>query len=163
MGMAETYFNLRQYDAAIADARLRLENSPGDVRLLHFIARSLASEGRYKEATDTYGQLYRAAGSPQAGSDIEHAYQSGGYRAVVLWQLRSLEKEAQKHYVSPVDLAGLYAEAGERQPTLALLEEGLRQHSPQILWIQTEKEFDFLHSDSRYRAVVGRLGLPTVY
>ena len=82
---------------------------------------------------------------------------------MVLWQLRSLQKEAQEHYISPVELAGLHAELGEREATLALLEEGLRQHSPQILWIQTEKKFDFLHSDPRYRAVIQRLGLPPAY
>ena len=162
-GMAETYYNVRQYDAAISDARLRLENSPNDVRLHYFVARSLFDEGKYKEAADAYAQLYRAAGSPQAALAVEHAYQAGGYRAVVLWQLRSLEKEAQNHYISPVDLAGLHAELGEREATLALLEEGLRQHSPKILWIQTEKKFDFLHSDARYRAVVQRLGLTPAY
>jgi tetratricopeptide (TPR) repeat protein len=162
-GMAETYYNVRQYDAAISDARLRLENSPNNVRLHYFVARSLSDEGKYKEAADAYAQLYRAAGSPQAASAIEHAYKTGGYRAMVLWQLRSLQKEAQKHYISPVNLARLHAELGEREATLALLEEGLRQHSPQILWIQTEKDFDPLHSDERYRSIIRRIGLPPAW
>jgi TolB-like protein/DNA-binding winged helix-turn-helix (wHTH) protein len=162
-GMADTYYNLRQYDAAISDARLRLENSPYDVRLNYYIARSLFDKGKYKEAADAYAQYYRASGSPQAASAIEHAYQTGGYRAMVLWQLHSLQKEARDHYVSPVDIAGLHAELGEREATLALLEEGIRQHAPRILWIQMEKRYDFLHSDPRYRAIVQRLGLPPAY
>jgi TolB-like protein/DNA-binding winged helix-turn-helix (wHTH) protein len=162
-GMAETYYNVRQYDAAIADARLRLENFPGDSRLHFFIARSLFSKGQYKEATDAFAQLYRAVPNPQAASAIEHAYQTGGYRAVVRWQLRSLEQEAKSHYISPVNLASLHAELGQRDATLALLEEALPQRSPQLLWIQTERAFDFLHTDPRYRSLVQRIGLPPQY
>ena len=162
-GMAETYYNVRQYDAAIADARLRLENSPNDTRLHYFIARSLASEGRYKAATDADAQLYRAAGMPQTASAIEHAYQTGGFRAVALWQLSSLEQEEKLHYISPVNLAELHATLRQREETLALLEEGFRQRSPQILWIQTVEAYDFLHSDPRYRSLVKRIGLPMAH
>jgi TolB-like protein/DNA-binding winged helix-turn-helix (wHTH) protein len=162
-GMAETYYNLRQYDAAIADARLRLENSPDDRRLHNFIALSLASEGRYKEAANADAQLYRAAGLPQVASTIEQAYQSGGFRAVTLCQLSSLEAQAKSHYISPVHLAELHANLGQREETLALLEEGFRQRSPQILWIQTEKAYDFLHGDPSYRSLVKKIGLPMAH
>jgi TolB-like protein/DNA-binding winged helix-turn-helix (wHTH) protein len=160
-GMAETYYNVRQYDAAISDARLRLENSPSDVRLHSFIALGLADQGKYKEASEVWAKLFRVANAPQAAAAVEHAYQAGGYRAVVLWQLRSAEKEARNHYLSPVALARLYAELGQREPTLTLLEEGFRQRSPQILWIQTEKAYDFLHTDPHYRSLIQRIGLPT--
>src|SRR3954451_18319173 len=109
-GMAETYYNVRQYDAAISDARLRLENSPSDVRLHSFIALGLADQGKYKEASEVWAKLFRVANAPQAAAAVERAYQAGGYRAVVLWQLRSAEKEARNHYLSPVALARLYAE-----------------------------------------------------
>lgn len=159
-GMAETYYNVRQYDAAISDARLRLENSPNDVRLHYFIARSLFDQGKYKEASDAWANLYRAIDAPKAASEIEDAYRAGGYRAVVQWQLSLAEKETKAHYLSPVRLAYLNAQLERREPTLTLLEEGFRQHSPQILWIQTEKAYDFLHSDPRYRSLIQRIGLP---
>ncbi len=41
-----------------------------------------------------------------------------------------------------------------RDHTLALFEEGLQQHSTDILWIQDDPAYDFLHADSRYQAVV---------
>jgi hypothetical protein len=34
------------------------------------------------------------------------------------------------------------------------------QRSPQILWIQTDPAYDFLHSDERYRALIQKVGLP---
>ena len=162
-GMAQTYYNLRNYDAAISDARLRLENSPNDVRLHFFIARSLFDQGKYQEAADAWANLYRAVNAPQAAAEAEEAYQAGGYRALVRWQLRTAENEAKAHYLSPVELADLHAELGQREQTLALLEEGFQHHSPQLLWIQTEKAYDFLHADSHYQSLIHRIGLPPAY
>ncbi len=51
-------------------------------------------------------------------------------------------------------LASYYAQLGDKDHTLALFEEGLQQHSTDILWIQDDPAYDFLHADSRYQAVV---------
>jgi hypothetical protein len=62
-----------------------------------------------------------------------------------------------------VDVALLYAQLGDRERTLSLLDEGFREHSPRLLWIQTDPAFDFLHSDARYRSLVERIGLPPAF
>jgi hypothetical protein len=78
-------------------------------------------------------------------------------------QIGELKGKAKEHYVSPVDLAVLYAQLGRREETLNFLEEGYRQHSPVLLWVQSEPAFDFLHGEERYRAVVQGMGLPAAY
>lgn len=52
-----------------------------------------------------------------------------------------------------------------RQPekTIALLEEAYRQHSPLLLDIQSDIDFDFLHKDERYRSLIRRIGLPPAW
>jgi hypothetical protein len=70
---------------------------------------------------------------------------------------------ARKGYVSPVNFAVLYAQLGDRERTISLLEEGFKEHSPRMLWIQTEPAYDFLHSDPRYRSLIQRIGLPPAY
>ena len=65
--------------------------------------------------------------------------------------------------VSVVDLARLYGQLGQREKTLALLEEGYRQHSPLLLDIQNDCSFDFLHNDERYRSLIKRIGLPPAW
>lgn len=87
------------------------------------------------------------------------AYAQGGYQAVLHWQIRALESKAVKQYVSPVTLADFYAQLGERDKTIALLEEAYPQHSPLLLDIQNEANFDFLHKDERYRSLIRRIGL----
>lgn len=49
---------------------------------------------------------------------------------------------------------------GDKENTLAHLEEGYRQYTVDTLFIQTEAAFDFLHFEPRYRALVQKMGLP---
>jgi hypothetical protein len=38
-----------------------------------------------------------------------------------------------------------------------------RSHSPFPLDIQNDANFDFLHTDERYRSLIQRIGLPPAY
>jgi hypothetical protein len=60
-------------------------------------------------------------------------------------------------------LAYAYAQLGEREKTLALLEEGYSQHSPSMLDIQNDSAYDFLHTDQRYRSLIQKIGLPPAW
>jgi hypothetical protein len=40
------------------------------------------------------------------------------------------------------------------------LEASYREHDPDLIFIQADPLFDFLHSDPRYRALVKKMGLP---
>jgi hypothetical protein len=39
----------------------------------------------------------------------------------------------------------------------------LREPDPNLLWIQCDPAFDFLHTDQRYRSLIQRIGLPPAY
>jgi tetratricopeptide (TPR) repeat protein len=91
------------------------------------------------------------------------AFAHGGKRAVLLLQLDRLKAESKKHYVGPVEFAGLYARLGDKQRALACLDDALRQHSPSLFEIQEETAFDSLHADPHYRAIVEKTGLPPAY
>lgn len=78
-------------------------------------------------------------------------------------RFRDLEHKPTTQYVSPVSLADLYAQSGQREKTVALLDEAYLQHSPHLFDIQNNVDFDFLHSDQRYRALVQKIGLPPAW
>jgi hypothetical protein len=66
-------------------------------------------------------------------------------------------------YVSPLALANNYARAKNREETLRCLEEAYGEHSSKLVFLQNNPHFDFLHSDSHYRALVKKMGLPPAY
>ena len=161
--LAYSYLLARRYDAALAEAQQRLEANPGDADMLGIVAGIYGGMGMFNEALPYWEKSYRLGGDAASADALHRAFLKGGQRAVLRWQLSHLEKESATHYVSPVDVAAVYAQLGDREHTLGLLEEGYRQHSPLLLWIQCDPAFDFLHGDERYRAIIRKAGLPPAW
>ena len=162
--LAYIYTLARQYDAALVDARQRLESQPHDAITLGVLAGIYRCKGMDAEAAQAWADSLVASGDPVDAASIRRAFQRGGYRAVLVWNLANLKKQALKHYVSPVDFALQYAQLGHGEQTLAQLEEAYRQHSPGLVdGIQDDPAYDFLHSDERYKALIKKIGLPPAY
>jgi TolB-like protein/DNA-binding winged helix-turn-helix (wHTH) protein len=159
-GLASIYIGARQYDAALADLQLRLEASPNNPDLLGMKMDIWRRKGNYKEAVDAAEKSYIAMGDPQSAVNLRRAYERGGAHGFVRWELDQRLIRTKSHYVSPVELAGYYAQLGDKERTLALLEEGYQQRSTDVLWIQDDPAFDFLHGEERYLSIIRRIGRP---
>jgi TolB-like protein/DNA-binding winged helix-turn-helix (wHTH) protein len=164
MGLA--YLSVRQYDAAINDVRQRLETQPEAAGLHWILCEAYRRKGDLKQAAQEWEKLMTLVGDKGEGisaTTIRTAYEKGGYKAALLQNASYLKQRSATRYVSPVDLALQYAQLGRREETLALLEEGYRQHSPLLLWIQCDPAYDFLHGEERYRSIIKGIGLPPAY
>jgi TolB-like protein/DNA-binding winged helix-turn-helix (wHTH) protein len=161
--MSFAYLSVRRCDDAISDARLKLVALPQDVFLHYMLFRAYHCKGAEMEAAEELEKLYLLNGNKTSAMSVRHAFEQGGYKAVVRWQVSDFKKKSLTHYVCPVGLAGLYAQLSDREQALSLLEQGYRLHSPPLLWIQNDPAFDFLHSDERYRSIIKRVGLPPAY
>jgi TolB-like protein/DNA-binding winged helix-turn-helix (wHTH) protein len=162
-GLALTYNWARQYDAAINEARLRLETRPDDIALHWMIWEAYRRKGAEKEAAQELEKLLLLQGWTNSAASVHRQFEHGGYKAVVLGQVDYYKKLSEKQYVSPLQRAMYNAQLGRREETLALLEEGYQQHDPELLWIQNDPAYDFLHGDERYRSIIRRIGLPPAY
>jgi len=161
--MAFTYFLARQYDAAINEARLRLETRPDDIILHWALWEAYRRKGAEKEAAQELEKSVLLQGWTNSAAAIHRQFERGGYKAVVVGQVDYYKKLSEKQYVSPLQRATFNAQLGRREETLALLEEGYQQHDPELLWIQNDPAYDFLHGDERYRSIIRRIGLPPAF
>jgi TolB-like protein/DNA-binding winged helix-turn-helix (wHTH) protein len=157
--LASLYEYTRQFDAALAEIRLRLEADPNNPDLLGPEMDTWRRMGNYKEAVDTWAKWHILMGDPQSAVNLRRAYDRGGARGFVRWQLGRRLLQAKSHYVSPVELASYYAQLGDKERTLALLEEGYRQRATDTLWIQGDPAYDFVHADPRFRSIVQKTGV----
>ncbi len=155
--LAYMYLEARMYDEALADIRLRMKAAPNDPSLLYTTAEVWRSKGNYKEYMESWAKWHIVTGDSPSAIALRRAYERGGPRGLLQWQLNRRLQQAKQRYVSPVELASYYAQLGDRDHTLALLEEGLQQHSTNILWISDDPAYDFLHADSRYQSIVRSL------
>jgi TolB-like protein/Flp pilus assembly protein TadD len=162
-GMGLTYIWARQYDAAIDEARLRLETRPEDITLHWILWEAYRRKGADKEAAQELEKLLLLQGKESSAAGVRHKFERGGYKAVVADQLDYYKKLSEKQHVSPLESAKYEAQLGRREETLAFLEEGYQQHDPELLWIQNDPAYDFLHGDERYRSIIRRIGLPPAY
>ncbi len=158
--LAGMYSYARQYDAALSEARLRLEAVPNNPDLLFNLADIWRRKGNYKQAVDAWERWFIAVGDPSSARHARQAYERGGTRGFVHWQLSQRETKAKTGYVSPVELSNYHAQLGEREPTLALLEEGYRQRATDMLWIQQDPAYDFLEENPQFRSILKRIGQP---
>jgi TolB-like protein/DNA-binding winged helix-turn-helix (wHTH) protein/Tfp pilus assembly protein PilF len=161
--LASIYEGARQFDAALAEIRLRLEANHNNPDLLAMEMDTLRRMGNYKEAVDVWARWHVLMGDPKSAVNLRRAWDRDGARGFVRWQLGRRLPQSKSIYISPVELASYYAQLGDKERALALLEEGYRQHSTDILWIQGDPAYDFLHSDPRFRSIVQRTGVSPAY
>ena len=154
------YYRMRQFDAAIAELRLRSQANPKDSGLHFMLSGASHFAGLEREALDEMAQGYTINGRADAVQAIRKAFAHGGYKAAALWRLQ--DTRAHKHgYQSPYWMAMMSGLAEQKEETLSLLEAAYEERSPRLVFLQHEPEFDFIHSEPRYQEIVKKLGLPT--
>jgi TolB-like protein/DNA-binding winged helix-turn-helix (wHTH) protein len=161
--LAVTYAMARRYDEALADVHQKLKANPNDGGSQAALAWILQCTREDAEGIPAMGKMYEMFGDPQSAAAVRSAYRRGGYQAVMTWRLHFLEKKARTSYVSPVELAYVHAELGQREQALALLEEAYRLRAPDLLQMQGYSALDILHGEERYRAIVTKVGMPPAY
>lgn len=120
-------------------------------------------KGDDDKAAEAFEKSELIKGHNSAAANIRAAYQRGGRTGLVKAELADYERQYARADVSPANLARFHAQLGEREQTLSLLDEAYRQRCPQLLWIQTDPAFDFLHQDARRQSLIRQLGLPPSY
>ncbi len=161
--LGKVLMQLRQFDAAVSELRLRAEAQPQDSLTRFLLADAYRFNGMEQESFEEAEQGYLLQGDKKSAAAFRHAFKSGGETAVAEWLLSRSMARARKSYVSPLWLAFQTARLKRKEETLRLLEESYLERSAWLVMIQNDPEFDFLHSDERYRALVKKIGLPPAY
>jgi TolB-like protein/DNA-binding winged helix-turn-helix (wHTH) protein/Flp pilus assembly protein TadD len=162
-GMGYMLLIMRRYDAAVNELRTRLETLPADPRLHRILAEAYWHKGMKQDAAQELEKAALLENDKSAEAAIRKAFESGGYEGIIRLQLSALNRKAAKEYVSPLQVADLYAQLSLKEETLHFLEEAYKERSPRLAWLQSWPAYDFLHSDQRYQAVVRQIGLPPAF
>jgi TolB-like protein/DNA-binding winged helix-turn-helix (wHTH) protein len=161
--LGRLYILLRQYDAAINDLRLREDADPKEPWLPRYLAKAYWLKGMWAESEQELEKAHRLDGD-EAMANAEHrAFERGGEKAVEQLGVDVIRARARTQYVSPYDIAERYSYLGDKEQAMNLLEAAYRERAPWLVMLQKEPIFDFLHSEPRYRALVARIGLPSVH
>jgi TolB-like protein/DNA-binding winged helix-turn-helix (wHTH) protein len=159
--LAYALIRARQFDAALNEARLRAQAQPDKAALHEALGAAYWYKGMEKEAAQEWEMFHQLAGDTKSARLIHQAFQRGGTRAVFEFQLKDdLRKEAAGKYVSPLELSDIYACLKQKEEALHYLEQSYEERAPWLVRIQSNPDYDFLHSEPRYQAIVKKMGLP---
>ena len=112
------------------------------------------------ESEKEYEESARLSGDEKGVTEMHNIFAEGGIRAVARWKLDRVLKASAKHYVSPLQIATQYARLGNKEETLKYLEVANQQRTPFLVQLVHSPDFNFVHSDPRYKAIVQQMGLP---
>ncbi len=161
--LGEELWRLRRFDEAAEEARGRIAARPNDSTAHHLLSNVYRVNGKYKESVEELEQSLTWEGDQARASAVRQAFKKGGFKAVQEMELANLEKKAGKQYVPPISFAYVYARLGKKEETIHYLQLAYEEHSPRLIHLQYEPDFDFLHSDERYRQIVREVGLPPAF
>ncbi len=159
LGLARVFYSWRNYDQAIFALKKSLELDRNSLSAHGLLGFNYAATGMYAEAIDSYQQAIKLGdNSPSIQVYLGATYAKEGEREKAQAILKQLQ--ASREYVSPGELAVLYAALGEREQAFASLERAYAAHDLQLQFLGVDPPFDPLRSDPRFQDLVRRVGLP---
>jgi TolB-like protein/Flp pilus assembly protein TadD/predicted Ser/Thr protein kinase len=90
-------------------------------------------------------------------AELGHLYARMGRKEDAEKVLHELLRRGQKNYVPPYNLATVYIGLGQKEQALASLEKAYADRSLLLMFAGVDPEFDSLHSDPRFVALVEKV------
>jgi len=150
--------NARRYDEAIESLKKTLELDPNYAGTHVYLGYSYAAKNMQKEAIAAYEEAARDNKNTSVQIYLGASFARAGDRSRALGILKSLGES--KDYVSPAELAILYAALDDREKAFNSLERAYQAHDLQLKYLTTEAGYDPLRDDKRFTDLVRRVGLP---
>jgi TolB-like protein/DNA-binding winged helix-turn-helix (wHTH) protein len=140
----------RRFDDAIIHARKTLQLDPKFGVTLFWLEGSLRHKGMFKEAV----ALRQAFATPERAQVIAHTFRTSGFGALLRENAETFKNDG-----SLVEAARCFAQIGEKEQALSLLEDCYQRRCSSIVSLKAEPDFDVLRSEVRYQDLERRLGL----
>jgi len=161
--LSASLFRNREYDRSIEFLKKRAETQPEDGGVHYALAHNYAQKGMKPEYVSEFLKTALSYGYPDVAASVRHAYATAGYHAAQREVARQMERYYRKgEFDRPVQIAIAHCRLGDKDQVLRWLEQAYEDHDGELALVYPEPEFDFLRTDSRFRNLMRRLGLPTL-
>jgi predicted Zn-dependent protease len=153
-----TYLIGRRYDQALEILNQMNELDPNHPLRQIYVGGLATAMGRYAEAIEAFKNVNKLGdNSPSIRIYLALTYAKVGQRDKARAYLNELQRT--KEYVSPTELATLYAALGENDQAFESLERAYSEHDLQLQYLSADPFLNSLRSDARYQNLMERVGL----
>ena len=152
-----------QYDQAIAVCQKLATENPTFAVAHDCLAYAYWGKRMYPQVIEEWKTYSRLTADPQEAeyaSALDQGYRSAGWKGALTGGLRVFEARRKTGYESPVKIARLYTDLGEKDQAFAWLDTAYLEHDWLLIGLNTYFQFDPLRSDPRFAELVRKVGLP---
>jgi tetratricopeptide (TPR) repeat protein len=146
------------YDGALVALRRGLEIDPNHYVSHLRVGLVCLQKNLLNEAIQAMQQaVMHSGGSTEALAGLAQAHGVAGDRAAMTRIVQELDAGGHR-YVSPYNVARVYAAIDDQQRALEWLERAYQEHNPDLIELTREPSFASLRSDAKFRELMGRIG-----
>jgi len=158
---AEIYYNSRQYDEAVAQARRVIDQYPTYWLAYIWLGSAYREKKMYMDALEQFSKgLKVSRDHPAMIALYGHALALSGDTAGARRALADLQRLAKSRYVSALYFAGIYTGLGEKSMALDWLDKAYKERNDRLVYLNVDPMADPLRSEPRFQDLMKRLHLP---
>jgi TolB-like protein/Tfp pilus assembly protein PilF len=161
--LARVYRDIGRYEEALEQARRTLATDRNYANSHLILWTTYEQMGRFGEAADAY-EIYSALSGDDTGqaarkaARLREGYRRAGAKGYWKAQLEITMEGMKTKYVSPAEVASLYARLGEWDEAFVWLERAYGERDSYLVWLKTYPHFEEMRSDPRFQSLLLRIG-----
>src|SRR5262249_36674914 len=150
---ASILFFARRYDEAIQQLQNVIKLDPNYGVALNYLGYTYSAKGMYKEAIESFQKQIKVDGETTSTQCyLGYALARSGRSSEAEAILQKLKTT--KEYVSPAELAVIYAGLDDKEGAIASLEKAYSDHDLQMRFLKIDPHYDTLRSDPRFNELL---------
>jgi tetratricopeptide (TPR) repeat protein len=151
------FYFARDYESAIGRFEKALELDDKFIPAQAWRGMALGQLHRYEEALASFQRALETDRVPILLAMLGHTRAIAGHRAEAEMILSMLAEQAKTRYISPYDVAIIYAGLGEKTAALAKLNEAYEDRSAWLVFVNVDPRLDGLREEGEFRELAARL------
>jgi serine/threonine protein kinase/tetratricopeptide (TPR) repeat protein len=157
--MGVNLYFARRYEEATRQLQEVVRANPNYWWAHVFLGRCYEQTGRLPEAIAEFQKAKLIEDAiPEIDASLGHAYALSGKRSEAEKVIETLKQRSTRSYVSPYNMAIVYAGLGEKEETLQWFDKAYEERPYYLVWLKVDPDLDNLRSDSRFVALLRRVG-----
>jgi tetratricopeptide (TPR) repeat protein len=155
------YLYARQYDQALRQLNKVVDMDSNFPQTYMWLGLVFEQQQKYPEAIVAFQKALALfpGGSTQTKAQLGHAFAVSDNKNEALKIIAELADVGKRTYVSPYQVAAIYAGLGNKEQMFTWLEKAYAERSDWLVNITNDQRFDDYRSDPRFADLVRRVGL----
>jgi TolB-like protein/Tfp pilus assembly protein PilF len=156
--LGAAHYFARRYDQAVEPLRRTIEMDSKFYLAHYFMGLVYEQKREFPEAIAELQEAIRLDESPDALGALGHTYAASNNKDGALKILGELIEMSKRRYVSPYNMALIYAGLDDKEQAFGWLRKSYEERSGWLAWIKVEPQLDNLRQEPRFTKLVRDIG-----